>query len=467
MNFSSMFFLWVFLPLLVYIYIYISKGKKIKKKNIYLLIVSLMFYAWGEPGYVCLMLFSILINYFAALLIEKSNYRKIVVIADIGINILLLVYFKYLNFIIESINTIFSLKLEYKNVTLPIGISFFTFQAMSYVIDVYRKECKAESNFIHVALYVAFFPQLIAGPIVKYKDIDYQIRNRKESIQKVAIGIRRFCYGLGKKVIVSNMLAMTVDNIIALDIVNVSWYLAWTAAIMYSLQIYYDFSGYSDMAIGLAKIFGFDIEENFHYPYLSKSITEFWRRWHISLGSWFRDYVYIPMGGNRKGKIRTNINLAVVFFLTGVWHGASWNFIVWGIYHGFFVIVERLGLLKLLKKSVIFAHFYTVLIFVSGWIFFRLTDLIQIVEYLKRMFIPWCYAKKTYSFLEIVNLRTLLILVFAIAGCGIIQTVIEKDGKLKQFKGGFLELLYCASMVALCFILLASNSYNPFIYFRF
>lgn len=460
-----MIFLWSFLPVVLIVYYAFIKSR-IGIKNIILLLSSILFYAWGEPVYICLMILSIIFNYSFGLLMDTPS-RKLFLVLDVFCNLAILSYFKYCNFLIDIVNSIFQTNISNREIALPIGISFFTFQAMSYVIDLYRKECPIEKNIFNVALYISFFPQLIAGPIIKYKDIGYQIKNRKESLEKAALGIRRFCYGLGKKVIISNALAQVVDKIISMDMGIVNSSMAWITVIFYSLQIYYDFSGYSDMAIGLGHIFGFDIPENFQYPYLSTSINEFWRRWHISLGTWFREYVYIPLGGNRKGPARTYFNLFIVFLLTGIWHGASWNFVFWGVYHGLFIIAERLGLSKILKKSTILSHIYTICVFGTGWIFFRFTNIRQGLAYIKRILLPWKYTYTQYSIFEIVNHRTWLIFVLAVAGCGILQKFVIQHFDIPRLKAGKLDLIYCTLIVWLCFGLLAGNTYNPFIYFRF
>ena len=330
MVFSSMLFLWIFLPLVLAVY-YISPRRI---RNGILVLFSLLFYAWGEPVYIFLMLFSVAVTFTGGLLIEKNPGRKRqILVITLVINLALLGYFKYLNI-----------------VALPIGISFYTFQALSYVIDVYRGEVQAQHNLGHMLLYISFFPQLIAGPIVKYRDIAAQITGRKETIQKFSAGVMRFCWGLGKKVLLANAFAEVVDEIFKYGPYAVTRKALWLGAVLYMMQIYYDFSGYSDMAIGLGKMFGFEFQENFNYPYTSHSVQEFWRRWHISLSSWFRDYVYIPLGGNRKGVICTYRNLLIVFFLTGMWHGAGPAFILWGLYHGLFLILERVWLGKRLKK---------------------------------------------------------------------------------------------------------------------
>lgn len=338
MVFSSLIFIWVFLPVVLGGYFLI----KDEFKNIFLLLASLIFYSWGEPKYIWLMIFSILINYGIGILIEKYiRWKKILLILDIIINIGILGYFKYFNFGVEIVNKYMGLEIKAQEIILPVGISFFTFQILSYIIDLYRGCYKAQKNIINLALFIALFPQLIAGPIVRYEDIEEQLNYRICTQEKMAWGIRRFIYGLGKKVIIANTIAQSVDVIYSLDYFNLTGGLAWTGALLYALQIYYDFSGYSDMAIGLGAILGFDFQENFNYPYFSSSIQEFWQRWHISLGEWFKKYLYIPLGGNRKGTVRTYVNLFIVFGVTGLWHGASLNFILWGAYHGFLRVVEK------------------------------------------------------------------------------------------------------------------------------
>lgn len=470
MVFSSMTFLWLFLPLVFVLSLIIRRPRL---QNYLLLIFSLLFYAWGEPVYLFLMLFSILMNWTFGLLIEKSAvHKKLFLVLDIIGNLGLLGYFKYTNFILDTIRRLLpSASVPETHIALPIGISFFTFQAMSYVIDLYRGRYRAQKNLFHLALYISFFPQLIAGPIVQYKDIEDQIMNRKRTPEKIASGIRRFIYGLGKKVIISNLVASSVDKLFALSPQNMTGAMAWTAAILYTLQIYYDFSGYSDMAIGLGRMFGFEFLENFNYPYISKSIREFWRRWHISLSSWFRDYVYIPLGGNRKGEVRTYINNIIVFFLTGLWHGASWNFVGWGLYHGFFIIIERLGFGKVLKKSKVLATIYTALVFIIGWVFFRVTSVRQGFAIVFRMLLPWRYTVSQGAALgTMVGTQTVLAAAAGIIGCGILQQIFTL-GRLKniaaRWKNSIPEAVYLAAVMFYSILLLANNTYNPFIYFRF
>ncbi len=471
MIFSSMTFLWIFLPILLGLY-FISKEKY---RNIILLVFSLIFYSWGEPQYIILMLISILVNYIFGIILDKckdKTKRRIVLITAILFDLGLLGYFKYFNFFVTNINKLFgNTILPIKEIILPIGISFYTFQIISYIVDLYRKEIKVQKNILNLALYITFFPQLIAGPIVKYHDIDKQLQKREITIEKFALGIKRFVYGLSKKVIISNSLAFVADYIFDSQITSINMPISWIGAICYTLQIYFDFSGYSDMAIGLGKMFGFEFMENFNLPYVSKSITEFWRRWHISLSTWFKEYLYIPLGGNRKGKFRTLINLAIVFLATGFWHGASWNFIIWGAYNGFFLIIERIKLKELLDKNKfkLINHIYSLLIIVVGWVFFRANGLKQAIKYLKVMFIP--SNEKCYFDLDIIiNNKNILIFIIAILFSGIIQYIFNKlknKEKIINIYQKYLEAIVISILMFICIMMLASNTYNPFIYFRF
>lgn len=464
MLFSSMLFLWLFLPV-VWI---VNRFLKLNQQNIFLLAASLFFYAWGEPKYVFLMLASIVINWGSGMLLAHfALHKKKILWSCVIINLGLLGYFKYLGLLIRTWNHLLGEEaVAIPEIALPIGISFFTFQALSYVIDVYRGECKVQRNILHLALYISFFPQLIAGPIVKYRDVNEQIAGRIVTSEKLAEGIRRFIYGLGKKVLISNVLAESADLIFALDMTEITGPLAWTAAFLYTFQIYYDFSGYSDMAIGLGKMFGFTFHENFQYPYMSLSIREFWRRWHISLSTWFREYVYIPLGGNQKGTVRTYINLGIVFLLTGIWHGASYNFIFWGIYHGLLSVVERVGLGKVLEKHKAAGFVYTFLAVHFGWILFRIESMRQIWEFGKRIIFPWNYAVSHYAVREFVNGHTIFVLVCAVAGMGIIQKC-SSEKLYGKWRLSIAELLYCMILLFFSISALASNTYNPFIYFRF
>lgn len=470
MVFSSMLFLWGFFPI-VFI---ITRLCPVKYHNIILLTASLLFYAWGEPIYILLMIFSIALNWSAGILVEKySEYKMMsrgILAADIIVNLCLLGYFKYFNFFVDIFNSISGkMIIGIREIALPIGISFYTFQAMSYVIDLYRNinggNIKAQKNILKLALYISFFPQLIAGPIVKYKDINEQLSCRSIISFQVTEGMRRFTYGLSKKVIIANSAAQYADRIFSLPLEHISGQIAWMGALLYTLQIYFDFSGYSDMAIGLGKIFGFEFLENFNYPYISKSIQEFWRRWHISLSSWFKEYVYIPLGGNRKGKIRTYLNLIIVFLCTGLWHGASLNYVVWGLYHGFFLIIERMGLKNLLDRFKVFNWIYSMIIVMIGWMLFRLEDMWFSLRYIKRMLMPWLYMDSPYSLMELLTPKTIFIVGLGIASAGLLQNMLCE--KSRRMKNSFLEWSYCTVLLFICILMLAGNTYNPFIYFRF
>ncbi|WP_251862274.1 MBOAT family O-acyltransferase, partial [Clostridium sp. Marseille-Q2269] len=350
MVFSSLIFIFVFLPITFLLYFISPK----KIKNLTILMVSLIFYGWGEPVYIYLMVFSIVFDYFASLLINKhrgnKKLAKRIFIITLIVNLGMLGFFKYFTFIIHNINYLFGLNIIVDNIPLPVGISFYTFQILSYVIDVYLKKVKVQKNIIDFGAYVTMFPQLVAGPIVRYSDIAYQLKHRKENFNKFGDGVERFIIGLGKKVLIANNVGLIWTNIKSMEFSTLSIVSAWLGIIAFTLQIYFDFSGYSDMAIGLGKMFGFEFIENFNYPYTSKSVSEFWRRWHISLGSWFKEYIYIPLGGNRVSLIKQCRNLFIVWFATGLWHGASWNFIFWGLYFGFFIFLEKMFLGKVLQK---------------------------------------------------------------------------------------------------------------------
>ena len=464
MVFSSSVFLLLFLPIVFVLNWFIKE----KYSNGLLLAASLVFYAWGEPFLVLLMIASILINWGVGCIISKTSgvvkglALSAGVICDLGI----LGYYKYAAFFARTVNSIIGRRLlPVTEVVLPIGISFFTFQAISYIVDVYRGNTEASYRLINVALYISFFPQLIAGPIVKYREINRQIEERFLDWEKTAAGFKRFIYGLGKKVLISNILGLCVDTIYGYDLSLVSSKMAWIGAAAYSLQIYYDFSGYSDMAIGLGKMFGFTILENFQYPYMSKSISEFWRRWHISLGSWFREYVYIPLGGNRKGKVRTYVNLGFVFLLTGLWHGADFSFIIWGLYHGFFAIIERLGFRKILSKIPLLSVLYTDLLVNFGWVLFRADDTITALRYLCRMLAPWRYSGLAAGTWEYMDFKTIVVLILGFLGMGFQSYIPEKIRKI--WDGSVPEALYCSCLLILSIAAVASNTYNPFIYFQF
>lgn len=465
MVFSSAIFLLVFLPITFIVNFFLNN----KFSNVWLLLASLFFYAWGEPVFVLLMILSIILNWLVGILITKTKDKKRNIILTIGIicNLSLLGYYKYAGFAVSILNWLAHHEvLPIPQIALPIGISFFTFQAISYIVDVYRNDTECSFNLINVALYISFFPQLIAGPIVKYRDINKQIMSRKVNWLKVSAGFKRFIYGLSKKVLISNVLGLCADTIYAYDISLLDWKMAWIGALAYTFQIYYDFSGYSDMAIGLGKIFGFDILENFNYPYLSKSISEFWRRWHISLGSWFREYLYIPLGGNRKGEVRTYINLFIVFLLTGLWHGANFTFVLWGLYHGFFSIIERLGFGKWLKKHNVLATIYCFLVVNFGWVMFRSTGIKDCLRFILRMILPFKYTNKGVMIQNYFDSKVLFIGIIAILGAGIVKKYTPRK-IADKWKDSIFEALYCIFLLVLCLASIASNTYNPFIYFQF
>ena len=471
MYFSSMTFLWIFLPATLLLYLLAERFQRIALENFVLLSASLIFYAWGEPFYIFLLLFSVLMNYVFGRLLEaeRPRFRKWILACGVLSNLGLLAFFKYFNFFAGYINRFLGQDaVPLSEFTLPLGISFYTFQAMSYVIDVYRKEVTAQRNFFSLLLYISLFPQLVAGPIVKYKDIEEQIKYRTKTDAKRAYGVKRFIYGLGKKVLISNVMGKYVDMVLAFETKQLSTGLMWLVMIMYAFQIYYDFSGYSDMAIGLGSMFGFDFKENFHYPYRSESVREFWTRWHISLSTWFKEYVYIPLGGNRNGKWRTYRNLFLVFLLTGFWHGAGLNFVFWGIFHGCFMVLERIGFGKLLEKNPfkIFNHIYMAVTVVCIWTLFRIESMKAAGEYLKGMFI---YQRGEYNLFSCINPEIILLLVTAFLLCGVLQTAVPrlKEALYQKEKVSAVESVGLLAILLLCVVTLSSNSYNPFIYFRF
>ncbi len=469
MVFSSIIFIFAFLPITLIIYYVIGN----KVRNAFLLFASLVFYAFGEPVFVIVMMMSIIGNYILGLAIdavrEKGlNTRRFVLFVATALNLALLFYYKYFDFFIENVNTVFGLSVPLSNIVLPIGISFFTFQSMSYLFDLYKNVVPLQKNPINLALYIALFPQLIAGPIVRYSTINDQIEKRNVSIDKFSGGVQRFIVGLGKKVIFSNQFAVIADLSFNIDTER-SVALAWYGVLAYTIQIYFDFSGYSDMAIGLGKMFGFEFLENFNYPYISKSITEFWRRWHISLSSWFRDYLYIPLGGNRKGN--TYVNLLIVFFATGVWHGASWNFIVWGMWHGVFLIIERV----LKNKNIGFSLFggikwlYTLLVVMLGWVMFRAEDLSLAIAYMKDMFglsgnmlvSPDVPAMINETFVLLI-----LAVVFAVPSYQYAEKWIKNSIVGARIYNIAKPLIYTA-IIIISMSYVAKGGYNPFIYFNF
>lgn len=467
MLFSSIPFLFYFLPCVLILYLIAPKCLK----NTVLLLSSLVFYAWGEPRYVIWMLLAITLGYIFGLLIErfkeKKRISKLFMILSVASSLAMLGYFKYVDFFIGNFNAITGLSVPLLKIALPIGISFYTFQILSYTVDVYRGDVAAQKNPIDLAAYVALFPQLIAGPIVRYSDVAEQLKSRTHSFEKTALGARRFMIGLGKKILIANILGELCDTFRASDDKSVLFF--WLYAVAYSLHIYFDFSGYSDMAIGLGKIFGFDFLENFNYPYISASITEFWRRWHMSLGSWFRDYVYIPLGGNRVSRLRHLFNIFVVWMLTGFWHGAAWNFIVWGLFFAVLLMVEKLWLLKYLKKSRVLSHIYVVVLIIISFVIFDASSMGQAFSYIGSMFGAGGYPLVSTEFLY--YLRSYgVVLILGIIGA----TPLPKKLWNRIAATGigsnimtFAEPIALSALLLCCSAYLVDGSYNPFLYFRF
>lgn len=461
MVFSSIFFLCFFLPVTVGLYYIVPK----KIRNLILLVVSLIFYAWGEPKYILIMLFSTVFDYTNGRLLErfdkKEGLRRLVLIVSLVVNLGLLCYFKYTDFAIENINKLAHTDIKLLKLALPIGISFYTFQTLSYTIDVYRRKVAVQKNILDFGMYICLFPQLIAGPIVRYSDIEKEVKNRQERAELFWSGLVRFCVGLGKKVLLANQIGALWDEISALG--NVPMTTAWLGAIAFTFQIYFDFSGYSDMAIGLGMMFGFHFPENFLHPYESKSITEFWRKWHVTLSTWFREYLYIPLGGNRKGKARWILNLFIVWALTGFWHGAEWNFLIWGIFYFILLALEKLFLFKKLEKwPAILSHFYTMFFVIIGWAIFACDDMSLLTRYIGNMFGSFGFADSNTLF-YILNYAILLVIM--VIGCtSLPKKLATKINSKFRF---MLEVEFVLVMILLSIAMLVGDSYNPFLYFRF
>ncbi|MGG7142762.1 MBOAT family O-acyltransferase [Clostridium nigeriense] len=466
MVFSSTIFIFIFLPIVLFTYYVL--GKKIK--NYVLLIASLFFYAWGGVDYLKILILSIMINYIFGLLIDKVRdnikLKKIFLSMGVLINLALLFYYKYYDFFIENTNLVFNTNFKLKYIVLPIGISFFTFQGMSYIIDIYRKDGKVNKNPFAVALYISFFPQLVAGPIVKYKTVDDQIRNRREAVEDFSYGINRFVIGLAKKVMIADILGIMADNIFNLYYSGIDTPTAWIGAICYTFQIYYDFSGYSDMAIGLGYMFGFKFMENFNYPYISKSITEFWRRWHISLSTWFKEYLYIPLGGNRRGNVY--FNLFVVFLVTGIWHGAAWTFVLWGLWHGLFILIERAINKRewYIKIPTAIKYIVTMLIVILGWVLFRADSLEQAVGYIRTMFGMTNVGTLTFEYPYFINKKIVVwIIISALGSTPFISNKLKKYSGNKTFE--LLSTIFISLLFIVAIIFVVNSTYSPFIYFQF
>lgn len=470
MIFSSVFFIFIFLPITLAVYFLAPKAGK----NLVLLIASLIFYAWGEPVYIMLMIFSISFNYISGIEIDyyrahgKNGVVRFTFWLSVAVNLGVLMFFKYYGFLLENLNLILPIQIPYKELSLPVGISFYTFQTLSYIIDVYKEKVAVQKSFINFGTYISMFPQLIAGPIVRYADIEDQLEFRKITPGKFGSGVAWFLRGLGKKVLLANTIGMAYDSIVALPDGSISVLSAWIGCIAYTFQIYFDFSGYSDMAIGLGKMFGFTFMENFKYPYISDSITEFWRRWHISLSSWFREYVYIPLGGNRKGTAKTIRNIFIVWLLTGFWHGAAWNFIFWGVYYGVLLLLEKYVFARQLEKLPgVLKHIYTLVFVMIGWVFFFSPGLKDAVLYIGRMF-----GAGTDGIVDaagIYYLKNYIVLMLICTVCSIPYTFRWFQARLvngpvwgRRVALGFYILIFFLSVAYL-----VNATYNPFLYFRF
>lgn len=473
MIFSSLLFLFRFFPAVLICYYLVPKGAR----NLVLFLFSLLFYAWGEPVYIVLMLVSILVSYTGGIVVDrmkrqgKMRRAKAALVVSSVVSLSLLGFFKYADFVIGTVNNLTGLGMELLHIALPIGISFYTFQTMSYTIDVYRGEAKVQKNLISFGAYVVMFPQLIAGPIVQYKTIDEQLRSRKESSEEFAYGIHRFMIGLGKKVLLANNAGSLWDTISSMAVAELPVGTAWMGLAAYSLQLYFDFSAYSDMAIGLGHMFGFRFLENFNYPYISKSITEFWRRWHISLGTWFRDYVYIPLGGNRV-KVWKNIrNIFVVWLLTGIWHGASWNFVIWGLYYGVLLFLEKFVFGKLLKKLPgILQHIYCLFFVMIGWNLFVFDDMSMGMEYLKALFGGFGQGLWNQETIYLLYNNAILLILLIVGSTMLPKRIGEKICSLLKGQDWIMILLRNAFYTVIFFLSVAwlvDASFNPFLYFRF
>ncbi len=458
MVFSSLIFLFLFLPTFLLCYFI---PKKRKTKNIVLLIFSLLFYGYGEPIYVLLMILSIIVNYFIVLLMDKSSKPKKWLIIDLVFNLGLLFFFKYTNFFLDNINNLFNLNIKFLSISLPIGISFYTFQILTYVIDVYKSKVPVQKSIINLGCYISAFPQLIAGPIVRYETVNKELNDRCEDIEGFATGIRRFIIGLFKKCVIANEMAYVADTLFGSSIASLGTIGMIVGGVAFTFQIYFDFSGYSDMAIGLGKMLGFNYLENFNYPYVARTITDFWRRWHISLSTFFRDYVYIPLGGNRCKRVRHIFNLFVVWALTGLWHGASWNFVFWGLFYFILLVLEKFIFKKIDKLPAFLGHLYTFSLVTFGFIIFYFTDTSTLIEAIKTLFGAHGLGNMMiFTHYQIFKLKTIIIFVLAaFASTPIFKPILDKKNKFSDI---YIIILFIISIISIL-----ASSYNPFIYFRF
>ena len=473
MVFSSTVFLFIFLPVTYILYLIVPS---IKGKNILLIITSLLFYAFGEPVTVFLMIFSVFVNYLMGIVISKSKGSgKSALVVSLIFDLLILCIFKYAGFFAETINAVLPVNIPVPNIRLPIGISFFTFQIMSYIIDVYKDKKLVQKSFLNVLLYISLFPQLIAGPVVKYYDVAKQIEDRRITVESTAIGIKRFICGLSKKVLIANTVGSVADAMFSLSGDELSILTCWLGGIAYTIQIYFDFSGYSDMAIGLGKMLGFTFKENFNYPYISETMQDFWRRWHISISSWFKEYLYIPLGGNRRGKLRTAVNKIIVFFFTGLWHGANMTFVVWGLVHGMFLMLESYKVIPLDKiKFKPIKHIYTMLVVIVTFVIFRAESLTQAWAFISKMFTGFdiSISSKIVFFRQFDGYFVFILILGVLFSCPVVKMLSEKimskkdNAALKRVCEGAGYAVTLA-MLFLCVVSLASSTFNPFIYLQF
>jgi alginate O-acetyltransferase complex protein AlgI len=470
MVFSSLAFICIFLPAVFFLHTLL---RSMRAKNALLIVASLLFYAYGEPVYVLLMIASTVANWLAGIGMGRASSpkgRRNIMIGAVVLNLAFLGVFKYASMFVGTLDTIFSISLPIPDIALPIGISFYTFQAMSYVIDVYRGDVPVQHSYPRVLLYISFFPQLIAGPIIRYHDIEEQLAHRHATLDDIALGFRRFCVGLAKKVLIANVMGAAVDSIYASDMSQVNVAVAWIAALAYLMQIYFDFSGYSDMAIGMAKMFGFTFKENFTHPYASTTIKEFWRRWHISLSTWFKEYLYIPLGGNRKGRPRTVTNKIIVFLTCGLWHGAAWTFVVWGAIHGAFLLLEEYVPLRKLPRPL--GHIYTLLVVTVAFVIFRADTFSQALLTIGQMFTGFHFEYACVA-LALRQLTPVFVLTFIIACAAATPLSITVSNKVAQSSEATQRAMRTLSYVAALALLVVSmlalsgGGYNPFIYFRF
>lgn len=470
MVFSSILFITRFLPLVLAIYFIVPK----RIRNLVLFLSSILFYAWGEPVYILLMCFTITVDYVFGIIIDKQisagkkNKAKVSLAAAVAINLLLLGYFKYANFTIDTINSLTGAGIAAIKLALPIGISFYTFQSLSYVIDVYRGDTKVQKNILDFGTYVTLFPQLIAGPIVRYRTVAEEMQGRVENRADFVRGISRFIFGLGKKVLLANNAGLLWDSVNALTASEMSVGSFWLGILAYTFQIYFDFSGYSDMAIGMGLMFGFHFDENFNYPYMAKSITEFWRRWHISLSTWFKEYVYIPLGGNRAGIAKQIRNIIIVWMLTGFWHGASWNFVAWGLYYGVILIFEKVFLLKIIEKMPkIVRHLYTMFLVIIGWVLFSFDSFKKGAEFIAGMFGLGGYSVINKEFIYLLLNNLVLLIILAVASTDVPKRWIEKLAAKDKLVFKVAGIIMLEVILGICVAYLVASTYNPFLYFRF